>query len=191
MNVRIYPFLKIISSFIVGLLLLAGCEGSEPKQSDSDRRKSPIAIAQTTHEPTETYIKIVYGQPYKNNRDIFGKLVPYDEVWRTGANEATELTTTKEIKLAGEKVPAGTYALFSIPKQDSSWTIILNNKLGQWGAFDYNPKHDFLRADIPSVSTEKPIEAFTIRFSDIRENSTNIIIEWDQIRVNIPVEFSN
>ncbi|WP_445664023.1 DUF2911 domain-containing protein [Fodinibius sp. AD559] len=184
-------FREVIPSLLIGLLLLTGCGEPEPQEPDPDRRKSPIAIAQTTHEPSNTYVKIVYGQPYKKDRQIFGELVPYNEVWRTGANEATELTTTKEISLAGKTVPAGTYSFFSIPRKGDSWTIILNNELGQWGAFDYDSAHDAFRVDVPSQSTEKVTEAFTIRFADIQQDSTNIIMEWDQTEVKIPIEFIN
>jgi hypothetical protein len=190
MNVRFSILSKVIAGFLIGMLLFSGCGEPESQEVEPDRRKSPIAIAQTTHEPSDTYIKIVYGQPYKKDRQIFGELVPYNEVWRTGANEATELTTTGEISFVGKSLDAGTYALFSIPKQDGSWTIILNSKLGQWGAFNYTSTHDVLRADIASQSTEKVTEAFTISFSDIQGDSTNIIMEWDQTKVEIPVAFS-
>jgi len=182
---------KVIPSVLISILLLAGCSEPEPEEPDADRRKSPIAIAQKTHEQSNTYIKIVYGQPYKKDRQIFGDLVPYNQVWRTGANEATELTTTKEISFAGKSLDAGTYALFTIPREDDEWTIILNNELGQWGAFEYDSTHDILRIDVPSQSTEKVTEAFTIRFSDAQEDSTNIIMTWDQTELKIPVEFSN
>lgn len=181
--------LKLISSFLIGLLFLTGCGEPEPKEPNPDRRKSPIAIAQTTHEPSNTYVKIVYGQPYKNDRQIFGELVPYGKVWRTGANEATELTTTQNISFAGDTLEAGTYALFTIPNEDKEWTIILNNELGQWGAFDYDSNHDVLRVNVPSQSTEKVTEALTIRFSNIQGDSTNIIMTWDKTEVNIPVNF--
>ncbi len=175
---------------MVSILLFSGCVEPEPQEPDPDRRKSPIAIAQATHEPSNTYIKIVYGQPYKNDRQIFGELVPYNEVWRTGANEATELTVTKEISFGSKLLDAGTYALFSIPKEDGNWTIILNSALGQWGAFDYDSTHDVFRVDIPSQSTDKITEAFTIRFSEIQEDSTNIIMEWNQTEIKIPVKFT-
>lgn len=186
-----YPKTKFLLYPLIALFLFVGCNESEPQDPDSERRKSPIAIAQTTHEPSDTYLKIVYGQPYKNGREIFGELVPYDEVWRTGANEATELTTTKEITFAGEPLDAGTYALFTIPKEDGEWTIILNEELGQWGAFDYNATSDVFRVDVPVESTEKVTEAFTIRLTDVEEDSSHIIMEWDQTRVTIPVTFSS
>jgi hypothetical protein len=183
-------FRKAIPSVLVGILFLSGCGEPEPREPDPDRRKSPIAIAQTAHEPSNTYVKIVYGQPYKNDRQIFGELVPYGEVWRTGANEATELTTTQNISFAGNMLDSGTYALFTIPREDDKWTIILNDKLGQWGAFDYDAAYDVFRVDLPAQSTEKVTEAFTIRFSDIQDDSTNIIMEWDQTVITIPIGFS-
>src|SRR5699024_10115515 len=109
-------------------LLFTGCNNEKKQQTESSERKSTIAIAGITHDETSTYLKVVYGQPYKRGRVIFGDLVPYNEVWRTGANEATEMTTTKDILFNGEKVLAGTYALFTIPRE-GNWTIILNSDL--------------------------------------------------------------
>ncbi len=182
--------ITVVSLIITALLLATGCGQPEPGDVDPVRRKSPIAIAKINHDASNTYIKIVYGQPYKRNREIFGNLEPYGEVWRTGANEATELTTTKDILFAGEEVKAGTYSLFSIPRQDEDWTIILNSKLGQWGAFEYESEYDVLRVDVPARKVESVQEAFTIQFDETRGDSTNILMRWDQTEVKIPVEFT-
>lgn len=182
-------FIKKLIPVLAALFLFWGCQQPEPQEPDPVQRKSPIAIANTFHKTTDTYIKIVYGQPYQRNRDIFGNVVPFNEVWRTGANEATELTTTQDILIGGEKLEAGTYALFSIPKEDDTWTIILNNVLGQWGAFDYEESEDVLRIEAQTMDTEKSTEMFTIQFSDITGDSTNILLQWDQTQVKIPVEF--
>ncbi|MDX1638013.1 MAG: DUF2911 domain-containing protein [Balneolaceae bacterium] len=161
---------------------------NESEQLETDRRKSPIAIAKVNHADSDTYVKIVYGQPYKRGRTIFGDLAPYGEVWRTGANEATELTTTRDILFAGNRLEAGTYALFTIPGEDE-WTVILNSELGQWGAFEYNPDFDVLRVDVPAMSTEKTSEAFIIQFDEVSGDSTAIGMRWDNTRVNIPIRF--
>jgi hypothetical protein len=153
------------------------------------RRKSPIAIAKVTHDKTDTYIKIVYGQPYKRDRQTFGNIVPYNQVWRTGANEATELTTTRDIIFGGRKLKSGTYTLFSIPRKNDNWTIILNSELGQWGAFYYNKVYDVLRVKASAITKETVTEAFTIQFSEIEKDSTNIVMRWDQKIIKIPVEF--
>lgn len=167
-------------------LLFLSCTKQEPKEPDPVRRKSPVAITKIQH--AGTYIKIVYGQPYKNGRNIFGELIPYGEVWRTGANEATEIITTKDIKFAGQLLPAGTYALFTIPGKDT-WTIILNSELGQWGAFEYNSGRDIMRVDLPATKTEQVTEAFTIQFGEVTSGSTKILMKWDQTVVRIPISF--
>lgn len=178
----------VLSSLLI-LLLLESCTQSEPEEPETLRRKSPIAIAKVLHHPSDTYIKIIYGQPYKRNRDIFGQLVPYDNVWRTGANEATELTTTHDILFAGEELEAGTYSLFTIPREDEPWTIILNEELGLWGDFDYQQEHDVLRVDVPAKQKESVAEAFTIQFTDVVDDSSDIILQWDQTEVTIPIQF--
>jgi len=175
---------------LLGLFIISGCRQPEPEEPDPVRRKSPIAIAKATHDASNTYIKIVYGQPYKRDRQIFGNLVPYNSVWRTGANEATELTATKDIIFGGKHLDAGTYALFTIPRKDENWTVILNSELGQWGAFDYNEAKDVMRVQVPSTDKEAITEAFTIQFSEIENDSTNIILRWDQKVVKIPIQFS-
>lgn len=189
-------FISRSASFIIGvlisLLLFPACDQPDPEEpADPVRRKSPIAIAKVSHPSTDTYIKIVYGQPYKRDRNIFGNVVPYDEVWRTGANEATELTTTQDVIFGNKKLKAGTYALFSIPHKSNQWTIILNNVLGQWGAFDYSSDNDVMRIQASSMDKNTVTEAFTIQFTDIEDDSTNILMEWDQKMVKIPVEFIN
>lgn len=181
---------KTLPLILISALLITGCNQPEPQEPETAHRKSPIAIAKYNHHTSDTYIKIVYGQPYKRDREIFGNLVPYDEVWRTGANEATELTTTKDIIFNGEVLEAGTYSLFTIPREEEEWTIILNAELGQWGAFDYSEEHDVLRTEVPSLERSSAAEAFTIQFEDETENgTTEIVMRWDRTEVRIPVEF--
>jgi len=175
--------------FCIGLFLVCCSRERQRQEPDPVRRKSPIAITSVTHQPTNTYIKIVYGQPYKKGRNIFGDLQPYGKVWRTGANEATEMTTTKPIALNGNRLDAGTYALFSIPRSDS-WTIILNDSLGQWGAFDYNEAYDRMRTDVARQRSEQITESFTIQFSEITGDSSSIIMQWDTTRIEIPIGFT-
>ncbi len=138
----------------------------------------------------DTYTKITYSQPHKHGRAIFGALVPYGQVWRTGANEATELTITKDIKINGLDLKAGTYSLFTIPGKES-WTIILNSDLGQWGAYNYNSKLDVLRFDVPVVPvTEFVYEAFTILI-DPKNSKADLVLAWDRTKVIIPLQFQD
>lgn len=180
-------FVKKIGVFLSIAAFAFACSQEEPKEPDPVRRKSPIAIASVKHD--STYIKMVYGQPYKNGREIFGELVPYNAVWRTGANEATELTTTQPIWIDGQKLNKGTYAMFSIPGPES-WTIIFNSELGQWGAFEYDSTKDVLSVDVPATSSAETTEVFTMRFAEVANDSTAIIIKWAQTNVRIPVSFS-
>jgi hypothetical protein len=131
-------------------------------------------------------IVVTYGRPYKKGREIFGKLEPYGKVYRVGADEATTITFAKDATFGGKPVKAGSYALFAIPNENK-WTIILNSQPKQWGAYDYdkNKDKDVLQADVPVKKLGSPVEQLTIRFTD-----SDMIIEWDQTQVPIPVKFS-
>ncbi len=151
-------------------------------------RTSPLAIISAHYK--NTYLKITYGQPQKNSREIFGKLVPYDQVWRTGANEATELTVTNDIVVNGTTLKPGTYSLFTIPGKEK-WTIIFNSDLGLWGAYNYNPKMDVLRFDVPVKTIPENIiyEPFTIRI-DQKTDTVELYLLWDNIQVSFPIQFT-
>jgi len=149
-------------------------------------RPSPAAIVQLKYK--DTYIKITYSQPHKRGREVFGKLVPYSEVWRTGANEATEITLTKDAFINGTLLIAGTYSLFSIPTKEI-WTIIINKETGLWGSYNYNSKLDVLRFEVPVTDTgAETYEAFTIQF-DQRNNMADLLLLWDKTKVAIPFQF--
>jgi len=149
-------------------------------------RPSPLSVINARYK--ETYLKIIYSQPHKRGRTIFGTLVPYGQVWRTGANEATEITVTKDIFINGQLISAGTYSLFTIPDKEK-WTIILNKELGLWGSYNYNSKMDLLRFEVPSQPiTNAVYEPFTILI-DQKNNKAEISLQWDKTKVAFPVEF--
>lgn len=162
-------------------LLFTEARAQEPVKP----RPSPLEVVTMKWE--DTYVKITYSRPHKKGRKIFGELVPYGKIWRTGANEATELTTTKDIKLAGNEIPAGTYTLFTIPQKDK-WTIILNSDLGQWGAYRYDESKDVIRFDVPTKQLSTTYEPFTIEFE---QTASEVVLKmmWDQTGVVIPVSF--
>ncbi|MDO1447226.1 DUF2911 domain-containing protein [Rhodocytophaga aerolata] len=149
-------------------------------------RKSPMAVAKFTSNTM--YLKVVYGQPYKRGRTIFGELEPYGKVWRTGANEATEITATKDFRIGGKLLKAGTYTLFTIPNENK-WTVIVNSDLGQWGAYKYNPEKDLVSFEVPLTKPEYFYEAFTIEFKDIPSGAEMELL-WGDTRVAFPIEFS-
>lgn len=128
--------------------------------------------------------KVVYSSPAKKDRVIFGSLVPYNEVWRTGANEATELTIKSPVMLGGQRVEAGTYTLYTIPSETGEWDVILNPTLKQWGAYEYQKIKD---KDLPHV---KAVVAKTENISEdlsITINANNFTIAWDDVLVNLPI----
>ncbi|UYQ91033.1 DUF2911 domain-containing protein [Chitinophaga horti] len=130
-------------------------------------------------------VKVSYGQPSKNGRDIFGGLVPYGQVWRTGANKSTDITFEKDATFGGKKVKAGTYALFTIPGE-KEWTVILNSQPAQSGAFEYDKTKDknVVEVKAPVTSRSDVQEKFTI---SLPKNA--IVFEWDKTKVSVPVKF--
>lgn len=149
-------------------------------------RPSPTAIVSARYK--DTYVKITYCQPRKRGREVFGKLVPFGEVWRTGANEATEITLTRDLFVNSTLLPAGTYSIFTIPTNDK-WTIIINKDLGLWGSYNYNIKQDFLRFEVPAMQvSNEVIEAFTIQI-DQRNSVADLLLLWDKTKIIIPIQF--
>jgi hypothetical protein len=135
---------------------------------------------------TAKNIKVTYGRPYKKGRDIFGKLEPYGKVYRLGADEATQITFAKDGTFGGKPVKAGTYTLCAIPNE-KTWTVILNSKLGQWGAFDYDKykSQDVLHVDVPVTTLSAPVEQLTIAVP----GNKDLTISWDKTKVAVPVAF--
>lgn len=132
-----------------------------------------------------TDITIVYSRPGVKGRVIFGGIVPYGHVWRTGANMATRISFSAPVELEGHKIPAGTYALFTIPGANT-WTIILNKDAKQWGAFRYNQKDDLVRFDVTPITLKNTsVDAFTIEFNHIRDESALLDLVWDKTIVPI------
>jgi len=150
-------------------------------------RLSPLAVATAKYK--DTYLKITYSQPQKRGREIFGKLVPYGQVWRAGANEATEITITKDILFNNILLRAGTYSVFTIPEKNT-WTIIINSELGLWGSYNYNQRLDVFRFEVPVSTTEKVTESFTIVI-DQRNEVADLTLLWDITKLSIPIKFIN
>ena len=148
---------------------------------------SPSATLETTVGLTD--VAIDYSRPGLKGRGkkIFGDLVPYGEVWRTGANESTKVTFEDDVKIAGQALPAGTYALYTIPGKDE-WTVIFSNNTELWGDSGYNPEDDALRVQVTPTTIPYPVETFTIDFSDYTKNSADLSISWDNTMVSVPVE---
>jgi tetratricopeptide (TPR) repeat protein len=132
-----------------------------------------------------TDIEVDYSRPNKNDRVIFGGLVPYDKPWRTGANQGTRIKTSAPVKFADKEVPAGEYVLYSIPGANE-WKLILSKNLKAQALTDHKPEDDVARVSAkPAVALAAPTETFTIGFDDLRANSANFYLEWDKTRVSV------
>lgn len=140
----------------------------------------------------ELRIKVFYNRPSKKGREIFGGLVPYNEVWRTGANEATTFETNQDLTIKGKTLKAGKYSLWTIPRE-SAWTVIFNSEYGQWGIdskgeANRDPDLDVLKVDVYAVRQEQEFEQFTIAFEKNGEDA-EMILFWDTTLVSVPFTF--
>ena len=131
--------------------------------------------------------RVIYSRPQKSGRVIFGGLVKYGEVWRVGANEATEIEFYKHVKIGGKKIIRGRYTLYAIATE-SSWTIIINKETDTWGSFKYDSKKDVVRVEVPVQKTDPIIESLAMLFEKTN-TGCNLTIAWDNTKVSLPVTF--
>lgn len=134
-------------------------------------------------------ITLIYSRPNVKGRVVFGKLEPYDVVWRTGANAATVIKFTDDVKIEGHDVPAGEYSLFTIPNKDE-WTIILNKNAKQWGAYTYQAADDVLRFKVKPVVTKDKTETFAMQFVNVMPTSTQLELKWENTAVTVNLSTS-
>jgi len=137
-------------------------------------------------------VKVMYNRPYKKGRDIFGGLVPYDKVWRTGANEATTFETNKDLLIEGAILKKGKYSIWTIPGENT-WKVIFNLQYGQWGVnsdgdANRDPENDVLSVDIQAVQQERQFEQFTIAFEKVGEEAEMVLL-WDKTLVAVPFSY--
>jgi len=132
-------------------------------------------------------ITITYSRPNVKDRVIFGGINPYGQVWRTGANAATIINFTENVIIEGNKVPAGTYSLFTIPDKDE-WTVILNKTVKQWGAYSYKQADDFLRFKVKPVHLDEKRETFTIQFANQTTKSSDMHLVWDHTAIYVHLQ---
>jgi hypothetical protein len=131
-------------------------------------------------------MKITYSRPGVKNRAIWGELVPLNEVWRTGANEATEFETSDAIQVAGQQLPAGSYSFFTIPAKDE-WTIVFSKAKGAWGSFDYTEKNDALRIKVKPQSAPHE-EWMSFSFDNLTPAGGELALRWEKVRVAVPIQ---
>ena len=169
----------------VASILASGLHAQEARKIEFPQA-SPLASVK--EKVGVTGVSIEYSRPSARERKIFGGLVPYGEVWRTGANAATKITFSTDVTLGGAAVPAGSYALFTIPGE-GEWTVILSKVVdGQWGSYSYNPKDDQARVKVKPVAMAAPLETMTIELQDMRAGKANLVIAWEKTRVPVEID---
>lgn len=175
-----------IAFFIVAGLVVVGIAGFYILKTNTKKHSPEDTVI---YEQDSLKIEVFYNRPFKKGRDIFGDLVPYGEVWRTGANEPTTFKSNKDLMIEGSKLKAGKYTLWTIPNE-TSWVIIFNENMYSWGVnfSDGKASHveqfDALRVEVPHSKNLKTIEQFTIYF-DEQFGSINMFLAWDNIVVPV------
>jgi hypothetical protein len=171
---------------LAALILVLGASGFLwPAQQDKSSRPSPPAKAECKLSNGKT-VTVDYSSPRAKGRKIVGGLVPYGEIWRAGANEATTFVTTGDIAVGGKPVPAGKYTIFTIPGEDK-WALVISKKTGEWGTAYPGPDNDLARVDMRVSKTSAPVENFTIAF-DQSGNGCTLRMEWENTRASVDIK---
>lgn len=170
---------------IAGTVLATGLSAQAPAPKIDFPDASPASTLKQRVGLTD--IEVNYSRPGVKDREIFGGLIPYDQVWRTGANTATKITFSTKVKLNGTAIPAGTYELFTIPGK-TEWTVIIHKNMSQWGAYTYDRKNDVARIKTTPVAQPTAIETFTIGTDDLRDESATLYFVWEKTRVPVQLE---
>ncbi|OGX81240.1 DUF2911 domain-containing protein [Hymenobacter glacialis] len=164
-----------------GLLLAATA------QAQTKLTVPPLSPATHIRQDFSTsFIDLTYSRPSLRGREAFGKLVPNGTVWRTGANTVTKVRFGEEVKIGGQAVPAGTYALLAIPDA-REWTFILNRDTAQWGTYAYKPDLDVLRVKAKPTKLAAPQETMSLTVENLRPASADLVVTWDRTQVALPI----
>jgi Protein of unknown function (DUF2911) len=174
---------SILTSITLAFLLFLSANTFAQDFPDLDISPMDAATFPGNYKVSDKLIKVVYSRPQLKGRTL-SKLAPNDEVWRTGANEAAEITLYADMKFGANKIKAGTYSLFTIPGE-KEWTVILSSDLNVWGAYTYDKANDVARLNVPVQKAKKPIEAFSIVFDEAKSGAT-MYLGWADVVIAVP-----
>ena len=184
---KLLKWLLIVVVVLAALFYTVG----KPYLREQTKKHSPEKVSTYTKKGMDLAVK--YNSPSKKGRVIFGELVPYNNVWRTGANEPTTFITGTAIKIANKKIPAGTYSLWTKPNPES-WTVMLNKEVPEWGVTlisggketTRDPEQDVVSVEVPKEKLPSPQENFLIDFED--SDQTFLTLSWDDTKVKVPID---
>ncbi len=178
---------KIITLLTLALIFTFSNEitAQELKFRGLDKSPHDIALYRTDRN-APVLIKTVYGRPFLKGRKVGTELATYGQIWRTGADEATEVTFYKDATVGGKQVKAGTYVLHTIPGE-KEWTVILNSNLNVWGAYQHDASKDVAKFTVPSSKGAESLENFSIAYQTV-DGAVHMVLGWDTTRVAIPVK---
>lgn len=172
--------LSSITTIAFAFIMLLSVNVNAQKFAKMDKSPMDAVAFPSSHKEVNKLIKVVYSRPQLKDRAI-SKLAPNDKVWRTGANEAANITLYKDMKIAGKPVKAGEYSLYTIPG-DTEWTIILSKDINVWGAYSYDEANDAVRVKAKTSAASDSLEAFSIAFDD----AGSMHLGWGTLRVVVP-----
>lgn len=178
---------NLIALLVLGTasLFASGLQAQEAKKIEFPQASPAASVKERVGV---TGVSVDYSRPSIRERKIFGGLVPYGETWRTGANAATKITFSTDVKFGGTAVPAGSYALFTIPGE-AEWTVILSKVVdGQWGSYAYNSKDDQARIKAKPATMAEPQETMSISVQDVRSGKANLVISWERTKVAVEID---
>jgi tetratricopeptide (TPR) repeat protein len=168
--------LLVFSTFCCAILFADAQSIKTPQPSPGQTLRQDFGISS---------IELNYSRPGIKGRKIFGDLVPYGKVWRTGANSATRIKFSDDITIGGQALKAGEYAIYTVPGE-KEWEVIINKGSVNWGT-DYKQEDDILRVKATPVKLDQPVESFTMQFANVKSNSTDLQIMWDKTLVSVPI----
>jgi tetratricopeptide (TPR) repeat protein len=169
--------LMLCSSLVLALLAADAQQIKTPAPSPVQTIKQDFGIAN---------IELTYSRPGVRGRKVFGDLVPYGQLWRTGANAATRIKFADDVSFGGMAVKAGDYVLYTIPNQNE-WEVVLNKGINNWGTDGYKQEEDVVRVKVKPMTMNMAAETFTMQFANVKPNSTDLQIMWDKTAVAIPI----
>ena len=172
----------------IGVLLFISAAAvatlAQQAPEDKSKRPSPPGTAEVSLKGKK--ITIDYSRPSLKGRKLGQELAPYGKVWRTGANEATTLTTEVDLNIGGTKVPAGKYTVWTLPSE-GAWQLIINKQTGQWGT-KYDQSQDLARIDMKKSALPQAVEQFTISFAKVNETTADLNLDWENTRVSVTIK---